>query len=96
MINLFIIDEADHSLLKKLKHYQSQDLLVCDEIGYLPLGKQGLNLFFQVICNRHGKKSINITTNLPFVEWENIFDETTVATAIADRLIYHSEILYRG
>jgi hypothetical protein len=40
MINLFIIDEADHSLLKKLKHYQSQDLLVCDEIGYLPLGGQ--------------------------------------------------------
>ncbi|MFO8049224.1 MAG: IS21-like element helper ATPase IstB [Desulfosudaceae bacterium] len=93
MINQLIAAEADHTLLKKLKHYQSQDLLVCDEIGYLPLGKQGSNLFFQVISHRHEKKSTIITTNLPFAKWGDIFDGTTVATAIADRLVYNSEIL---
>lgn len=93
MINHLIAAEADHSLLKKLHYYQSQDLLVCDEIGYLPLGKQGSNLFFQVISARHKKKSTVITTNLPFAQWSDIFDGKTAATAIADRLVFNSEIL---
>ena len=93
MINQLVAAEQDHTLLKKLKYYQSQDLLICDEIGYLPLGKQGSNLFFQIISARHEKKSTIITTNLPFAKWGTIFDGTTVATAIADRLVYNSEIL---
>lgn len=93
MINHLIAAEADHSLLKKLDYYQSPALLVCDEIGFLPLGQQGSNLFFQVISARHQKKSTILTTNLPFAEWGKIFDSTTVATAIADRLVYRSEVL---
>jgi DNA replication protein DnaC len=93
MINQLVAAEQDHTLLNKLKYYQSQDLLVCDEIGYLPLGRQGSNLFFQIISARHEKKSTIITTNLPFAKWGNIFDGATVATAIADRLVYNSEIL---
>lgn len=93
MINHLIAAEADHSLLKKLQIYQSQDLLVIDEIGYLPLGRQGSNLFFQVISHRHDQRSTMITTNLPFAKWGNIFDGTTVATAIADRLVYNSQVL---
>ena len=93
MINHLIAADADHSLLKKLHLYQSQDLLVVDELGYLPLGQQGSNLFFQVISHRHEVKSTMITTNLPFAQWGNIFDSTTVATAIADRLVYNSQVL---
>jgi len=93
MINHLIAAEADHSLLKKLHYYQSPALLAIDEIGYLPLGTQGSNLFFQVISSRHEKSSSIITTNLPFAEWGKIFDSTTVATAIADRLVYNSEVL---
>lgn len=93
MINHLIAAEADRSLLKKLNLYQSQDLLVIDEIGYLPLNQQGSNLFFQVISHRHELKSTIITTNLPFAQWGNIFDSTTVATAIADRLVYNSQVL---
>jgi DNA replication protein DnaC len=93
MINHLVAAEADHSLLKKLQVYQSQDLLVIDEIGYLPLGRQGSNLFFQVISHRHDLRSTVITTNLPFAQWGNIFDGTTVATAIADRLVYNSQVL---
>ena len=93
MINHLIAAEADHSLLKKLHYYQSQELLVIDEIGYLSLGSQGSNLFFQVISARHEKRSTIITTNRPFAQWGEIFDSTTVATAIADRLVYNSEVL---
>ena len=93
MINHLIAAEADHSLLKKLQYYQSQELLVIDEIGYLSLGTQGSNLFFQVVSTRHERKSTVITTNRPFAQWGEIFDNTTVATAIADRLVYNSEIL---
>jgi len=93
MINHLIAADADNSLLKKLHYYQSQELLVIDEIGYLSLGTQGSNLFFQVISARHERKSTIITTNRPFAQWGEIFDNTTVATAIADRLVYNSEIL---
>lgn len=93
MINQLVAAQENHSLLTKLKTYQTPDVLVCDEIGYLPLGQQGSNLFFQVISARHEQKSTIITTNLPFAQWGNIFDSTTVATAIADRLVYNSEVL---
>jgi len=92
MLNHLIAAESDNSLLKKLHYYQSFELLICDEIGYLSLGTQGSNLFFQVISARHEKKSTIITTNLPFTDWGKIFDGTTIATAIADRLVANSEI----
>jgi DNA replication protein DnaC len=96
MINHLIAAEADRSLLKKLHYYQSPALLVCDELGYLSLGQQGSHLFFQVISARHQVKSTLLTTNLPFAEWGEVFDSTTVATAIADRLVYNSEVLIFG
>ncbi len=96
MINSLIAAEADRSLLKKLAVYQKPELLICDELGYLSLGQQGSNLFFQVISNRHKQKSTILTTNLPFADWGNVFDSTTVATAIADRLVYNSEVLILG
>jgi DNA replication protein DnaC len=96
MINHLIAAEADHSLLKKLHYYQSPTLLVCDELGYLSLGQQGSHHFFQVISQRHQVKSTVLTTNLPFAEWGKVFDSTTVATAIADRLVYNSEVFIMG
>ena len=48
MINHLIAAEADHSLLKKLHYFQSPALLVCDELGYLSVGRQGSHLFFRI------------------------------------------------
>jgi len=96
MINQLVAADSGNSLLKKLHFYQSPELLAIDELGYLPLGVQGSNLFFQVISARHTKGSTMITTNLPFASWGKIFDSTTVATAIADRLVFNSEILIMG
>jgi len=96
MVNQLIAAEANRSLLKKLQFYQSPDLLVCDELGYLSLGSQGSHLFFQVISHRHQQKSTLLTTNLPFADWGKVFDSTTVATAIADRLVHNSEVFILG
>jgi len=92
MINQLLASDT-RMLVKKLNYYKSFDLLVCDEIGYLPLGKTGASLFFQVISQRHLSGSTIITTNLSFSEWGNIFEDTIIATAIADRLVENSEII---
>jgi DNA replication protein DnaC len=96
MINHLVAADVDRSLLKKLHFYQYPDLLVCDELGYLPLGQQGSNLFFQVISQRHRQRSTILTTNLPFADWGKVFDSTTVATAVADRLVFNSEVIILG
>ncbi len=93
LINQLIAADANRTLLKKLHSYQTPDLLIIDEIGYLPLGSEGSNLFFQIISARHQKKSTLITTNLLFADWGRVFDNTTVATAIVDRLVYGAQIL---
>jgi DNA replication protein DnaC len=93
MINHLIAADADRTLLKKLRYYQSPTVLAVDELGYLSLGQQGSDLFFQVISARHQNRSTILTTNLPFADWGKIFDSTTAATAIADRLVQRSEVL---
>lgn len=93
MINQLIASEADHSLVKKLCFYTTPELLIIDELGYLALGDRGSDLFFQIISARHQCGSTLITTNQPFADWGKIFNSTTVATAIADRLVFRSVVL---
>jgi DNA replication protein DnaC len=93
MINHLIAAQADHSLLRKLKYYQTPVLLVCDELGFLSLDEQSSNLFFQVLSARHGRVSTMVTTNLPFGRWGEIFQSAVIAQAVADRLVENSEII---
>lgn len=97
MLNHLVASQVDHSLVRKLKTYTEPALSVCDELGYLALDQQTSNLFYQVISTRHSqKRSSIITTNTPFSDWGNILFNTTIATAIADRLVENSEILLLG
>lgn len=97
MLNQLVASQADHSLVRKLKIYTDPTLLVCDELGYLSLDQQTSNLFYQVISTRHAEhRSSIITTNTTFSEWGNILFNTTIATAIADRLVENSEIFLLG
>ena len=78
---------AVRSLVRKLRFCTEPTLLICDERGYLSLDPQTSNLFHQVVATRHSRhKSTVITTNTAFSEWGNILFNTTIATAIADRL----------
>ena len=93
MLNHLLASQVDHSLVRKLKLYTDPTLLLIDELGYLSLDQQTSNLFYQVISTRHShKRSTLITTNTAFSDWGNILYNTTIATAIADRLVENSEI----
>ncbi|MEA4825414.1 MAG: IS21-like element helper ATPase IstB [Clostridium sp.] len=84
---------AENRLEVKLKHYAKYKLLIIDEIGYLPIDKQGANLLFQLINKRYEKNSTIITTNQPFSKWGEVFSDITLANAILDRLIHHSSVI---
>ena len=97
MLNHLLASQVDHSLVRKLKVYTDPAMLICDELGYLSLDQQSSNLFYQVISDRHARqRSTVITTNTAFSDWGNILYNTTIATAIADRLVENSEIFLLG
>jgi len=97
MLNQLVASQADHSVIRKLKVYTEPTLLICDELGYLALDQQTSNLFFQVVSTRYSqRRSTLITTNTAFSDWGNMLHNTTIATAIADRLVENSEIFLLG
>lgn len=97
MVNQLVASQVDHSLVRKLKTYTDPAVLICDELGYLSLDQESSNLFYQVISTRHAeRRSTVITSNSLFSEWGNILFNTTIATAIADRLVENSEIFLLG
>lgn len=75
-----------------LKNFNKYKLLIIDEIGYLPVDKNGANLLFQLIAKRYEKSSTIITTNQQFSKWGEIFSDSILANAILDRLLHHSYI----
>lgn len=93
MINYLVAAQADYSLDRALKRYVTPRLLILDELGYLPLDKKGRDLFFQVVSKRSQSGSMILTTNKPFKEWGEVFQDTAVASAIAERLIEHGELI---
>jgi DNA replication protein DnaC len=79
-----------HQLIKKLDAFE---VLVIDDISYVPLARDETDVLFQLLSERYEMRSVVVTSNLPFGKWGNIFkDEMTTAAAI-DRLIHHAEIL---
>ena len=84
----------DKRRLQRLqKQLVSQDLLIIDELGFVPLSKTGAELLFEVISQRYERGSIIITSNLPFDEWTEIFGAERLTGAILDRLTHHVNIL---
>ena len=69
-------------------------LLVIDELGYLPFGREEANLFFHVIAKRYERSSTVITSNLPFAQWATtLADDATLTAALLDRLLHHAHIV---
>jgi DNA replication protein DnaC len=89
------LNKAHHEnqLESKLKKLSAYKVLIIDEIGYLPVDKQGANLFFQLISKRYEKNSTIITSNRSFADWGEIFGDNVIASAILDRLLHHSNVI---
>jgi DNA replication protein DnaC len=77
----------------ELKRLALIPLLAVDEVGYIPFDPQAANLMFELVSSRYERASMIITSNKPFSAWGEIFGDVTVATAMVDRLVHHSEIL---
>ena len=92
LIERLKLAHQENRLAAILKNYSRYKLLIIDEIGYLPIDDLGSDLFFQLIARRYEKKSTIITTNIPLSEWGETFSNPTIANAILDRLVHHSEI----
>ena len=83
-----------NNLDKALLKYTKPQLLVIDELGYLPIDKLGADLLFQIISRRYERGSIIITTNRSFKEWPKVFNnDSTVTSAVLDRILHHCEVV---
>nr|WP_221185357.1 IS21-like element helper ATPase IstB [Flexivirga oryzae] len=83
----------DHQLAALARN----QLLVIDELGYLPIDTDGARLLFQVIAGAYEQRSLIITTNLEFSRWGSVFGDDNIAAAIIDRLVHHGRLLqFRG
>jgi DNA replication protein DnaC len=72
------------------------ELLVLDELGYLPLTKADAELLFQVLSERHERRAVVLTTNLPFGEWTTVFSDARLCRAVIDRLTHRAHIIETG
>jgi DNA replication protein DnaC len=88
-------DEAqdERRLQRMQKQLTSQNLLIIDELGFVPLRKLGAELLFEVISQCYERGSIIITSNLFFDEWTEVFGSERLTDALLDRLTHHDHIL---
>ncbi len=84
--------DSSRALDRRLKHYAKPKILCIDEVGYLSYDQRSADLLFQVVSKRYEKKSIIVTTNLAFNDWDAVFPGATSVVSLVDRLIHHSEI----
>ena len=92
MTSTLLASLADNSFTSKLRIFIQPSLLIIDEVGYLPVSKQGANFLFQVVAKRYETASIILTSNKSFADWGEILGDTVTASATLDRLLHHSTI----
>jgi len=93
LINELIEARQERTLQRLLQRYARYDLLVLDELGYVPFSKEGAELLFQVLAERHEKGSVMITTNLGFADWSQVFGDPVMTAALLDRLTHKAHII---
>ena len=85
--------KRDLELPRMLRKLDNFDLLVIDDLGYLPQGAEESEVLFTLIAERYERRSLGITSNLVFSEWEKVFTNPMATAAAIDRIVHHSVIL---
>ena len=81
-------------LVKEVKAHIRPELLIIDELGYLPIDKHGADLLFQIISQRYERGSVVLTTNKAYKHWPSMFNnDSTLTSAILDRVLHHAETI---
>lgn len=86
--------EREENLAQRVRFLSRHSLLIVDEIGYLPVGLNGGNLFFQLINACYERCAVILTSNRSFAEWGKVFGDNVVATALLDRLLHHAIVVH--
>jgi DNA replication protein DnaC len=94
LANELIEARREKDLSRIVKRYARYDLIVLDELGYVPFSKEGAELLFQVLAERHERGSVVITTNLGFGDWTQIFGDPVMSAALLDRLTHKAKIIH--
>ena len=85
--------KADYALAKALNKLDRYALLVIDDIGYVRKDEAETSVLFELVMHRYERKSLLVTSNQPFSEWENVFSTSAMTVAAVDRLVDHSTIV---
>ena len=93
LANILLEKNAKGTLNTFLGSLKKTELIVIDEIGFVPLHKDAAELLFQVISDCYERKSLIITSNLEFSQWNTVFGDNRLTAALVDRLIHHSHIV---
>jgi len=93
MLNDLVAQEGTSALQRRLQRYCAPHVLAIDEVGYLSYDNRHADLLFEVITRRYGAKSVLITTNKPFVAWNEVFPNAACVVTLIDRLVHHAEIV---
>ena len=93
LANVLLEKNSKGTLNSYLSTLKKAELMVIDEIGFVPLHKDAAELLFQVISDCYERKSLIITSNLEFSQWNTVFGDNRLTAALVDRLIHHSHIV---
>lgn len=93
LVHELIEAKDEKRLLRFQKHLAKHELLIVDELGFVPLSKSGAELLFEILSQRYERSSTFITSNLPFNEWTEILGSERLTGALLDRLTHHVHIL---
>jgi DNA replication protein DnaC len=93
LTNELIEAREARALNRLIQRYARVGLLIVAELGYVPFSRQGAELLFQVLAERHERGSVIITTNLGFADWAQVFGDPTLTAALLDRLTHKSSIV---
>jgi DNA replication protein DnaC len=93
LVNELIEAREERILQRLLTRYSRYDLLILDELGYIPFSREGAELLFQVLAERYEKGSVMITTNLGFADWTQVFGDQAMTAALLDRLTHKARII---
>lgn len=93
LVNSLAEAKTQGRLERKIEQLARFDVVCLDELGYVPFDRQGADLLFNFISRMYERRSLIVTTNLPFARWGEVFYDATAAAAVIDRIVHHSTIL---
>lgn len=93
MIQRLQASRADFSYQRKIEEYLKPDLLILDELGYRSMAEKTVEDVFEIVSRRYERGSIIITSNRALTEWDKVFIDRTLTSAIVDRLMHHSVVI---